>query len=72
MILQAKTEISNGNLAEISHRTPLQEEDESPTLEVFQNPAEQCPEQPALCDPALSKGLGLDNVQWFIPASAIL
>lgn len=71
IILQVKTEILNWNLAEIVHRAHFRRK-MNLHLWRFSNPTEQCPEEPALDDPALNKGVRLDDVQRCLPVSAIL
>lgn len=50
------------------HRTPLQEEDESPSLEVFRTQLKKSTKQPALGDPALMRRVGLANLQGAFPS----
>lgn len=55
MILEVQTQITRGHPVERMHITPLQKEDQSPSVD--QNSTEQFPPQSALGDPAFIRGL---------------
>lgn len=55
VILEVQTQITRGHPVERMHITPLQKEDQSPSVD--QNSTEQFPPQSALGDPAFIRGL---------------